>query len=159
MGFGTDVLGESGKTACYSKAGLAEGTNANTIKTAAPNGAGIDYAIEGIAYHKADTDNIAMTAHAVQAVSTSCLYLVQINAAGTVSTKKGNEVLTADITAGRKNLQWPVPDADNCPIGAVRVDTNSSTTFTAGSTDLGAAGITDTYYDFIGGLPAYPITS
>lgn len=159
MGFASDTLGEGGRTASYSKAGLAEGTNANTIKIAAPNGAGVDYSIDGIAYHKADTDNIAVTAHAVQPVATKCLYLVQIDSAGTVSTKKGQEVLTADLTAGRKSLQWPVPDASKCPLGGYKVETDASTTFTNGSTDLGAAGITDTYYDFAGGMPNKPLTS
>ncbi len=152
---GQDILNNSGVTACYAKAGLAEGTNAATIKIVAPNGTGIDYVIHGIAYNKADTDNIAVTAHATQAVSTSCLYLVQINAAGTVSTKKGTEQLTASL-GDNLAIQWPTPDADNCPIGGYKVALNSSTTFTNGTTDLGAAGVTDTYYDFIGGMPLAP---
>ncbi len=155
---GQDILNNSGVTGCLSKAGLAEGTNAATIQIAAPNGAGIDFAIDGVAYHKADTDNIAVTAHAQQAVSTSCLYLVQINAAGTVSTKKGTEQLTAGLGDNRA-LQWPQPDDDQCPIGGYKIATNGSTTFTNGTTDLGAAGITDTLYDFVLGLPLAPQTS
>lgn len=155
---GPDTLAFSGQTGCFAKAGLAEGTNAATIKTAAPNGAGIDYAIDGIAYHKADTDNIAVTAHAQQAVSTSCLYLVQIDSAGTISTKKGNEELTADLGIN-KSLQWPFPDDGKCPIGGYKVALDASTTFTNGTTDLGAAGVTDTYYDFIGGMPLAPQVS
>lgn len=152
---GPDILALSGRTACYSKAGLAEGTNAATIKIVAPNGAGIDFAIDGIGYHKADTDNIAVTAHAVQAVSTSCLYLVQIDSAGAVSTKKGNEELTADLGVN-KSLQWPVPDDDRCPIGGYKIALDASTTFTNGTTDHGAAGVTDTYFDFCGGMPNAP---
>lgn len=148
-----------GATASFSRAGLAEGTNAATILIAAPNGAGIDYAIDGLGYHKADVDNIAVTAHAQQAVSTKCLYLVQVDSAGTVSTVKGDEVLTADLTAGTKVLHWPRPDNDRCPIGAYKVETDAATTFTNGTTDLGAAGITDTYYNFIGGMPHKPLTS
>jgi len=148
-----------GATACFSSAGLAEGTNANTFKINAANGAGIDYAINGLAYHKADTDNIAMTAHGVQAVSTKCLYLVQIDSAGTVSTKKGTEVSTTALTNGTAVLHWPTPDADKCPVGAIKVETDGSTTFTAATTDLGAAGITDTYYNFAGGMPHEPLTS
>lgn len=154
-----DQLTERGATQCYSKAGLAEGTNAATIKINAPNGAGIDYAIDGTAYHKADTDNLAMTPLAQQAVSTKCLYLVQIDSGGTVSLKKGDEVATADLTAGVAVLNWPLPDDDNCPIGAVKVATSASATFTSGTTDLSAAGITATYYDFAGGMPAAPLTS
>lgn len=145
-------------TGCYSKAGLAEGTNATTIKTAAPNGAGIDYAINGIAYHKADTDNIAFTATAVQAVSTTCVYLVQIDSSGNVSMKKGNEVATASLGIN-DSAQVPFPDVDKCPIGYIVVATDASTTFTGGTTDLGASGITDTYVDLMGGMPEKPVTA
>lgn len=148
-----------GATECYSKAGLAEGTNANTIKTNAPNGAGTDYAINGFAYHKADTDNIAVTAHAQQAALTKCIYLVQINSAGTVSTKKGTEELTADLTAGKRVLHWPEPDADCCAIGAYKVALANAATYTNGSTDHSATDVTVTYYDFAGGLPVEPLTS
>ena len=155
---GQDILKNSGFTGCQTKAGLAEGTNAATIKINATDPAGIHFAIDGIGYYKANTDNIAVTAHAAQAVSMTCLYLVQIDADGTVSTKKGNEVLTADLPTGN-SCQWPFPDADRCPIGGYKVVTDGSTTFTNGTTDLGAAGVTDTYYDFIGGMPLAPQTS
>lgn len=155
---GQDTLMHSGQTACFSRAGLAEGTNANTIQISADNGNGIDYAIHGIAYHKATADNIAVTAHAVQAVSTSCLYLVQVDSAGTVSTKKGTEQLTASLGANLA-IYWPSPDEDKCAIGGYKIATSASVTFTNGSTDLGATGITDTFYNFIGGLPNAPQTS
>ena len=148
-----------GATMSFSSAGLAEGTNANTYKINAANGAGVDFAISGLCYHKADTDNIAMSAHAVQAVSTTCLYLVCLNSSGTASTIKGTAVLTADLTAGNKVLNWPTPTDDLCPIGAIKVVTDGSTTFTAATTDLGAAGITDTYYNFGGGMPHEPLAS
>lgn len=145
--------GYYGGTFCLSKAGLAEGTNANTIKTVAPNGAGIDYCIDGLMYHKAEGDNIAMTALAQQADLTSCLYLVQINAAGTISLKKGTERLTADLANDKFALEWPDPDASNCPIGGFKV-VNSGGTFTSGTTDLGAGTVTDTFYDFFAIPPA-----
>lgn len=148
-----------GATACFSAAGLAEGTSAATLKIAAPNGAGIDYAIDGIAYHKADTDNIAMTSHPTQAVLTRCLYLVQIDAAGTVSTKKGEEVLAADLVAGRTVLQWPRPDPGKCPVGGLKVALASSATFTAGVTDFSASNVTVTAYDFAAGMPSAPLAA
>jgi hypothetical protein len=144
---------------CLSSAGLAEGTNDATIKIAAPNGAGIDYTINGLAYHKADTDNIAVTAHTAQAALTTCIYLVQIDSDGTVSTKKGDEELTADLTAGTAVLHWPRPDDDKCPIGAYKIATATATTYTNGTTDNSAAGITDVYYNLAGGLPHEPLTS
>ncbi|MBI4695582.1 MAG: hypothetical protein HY749_16315 [Gammaproteobacteria bacterium] len=141
---------ERGGTRCLSKAGLAEGTNANTIKTAAPNGAGTDYAIYGYAYHKADTDNIAMNALAVQAVATKCLYCIQADTGGTVTLVKGDEVLTADLSAGKTVLHWPLPAAGQCALGFLKVETDATHTFTSGTTDLSAAGITATFYDVMG---------
>lgn len=149
--FGADGSGSSGKTGALGKAGLAEGTNAATIKTTNI----VDFAIDGVAYRKAVTDNIAVTAHAQQAASTSCLYLVQIDNAGTVSTKKGNEELTADLGVTR-NLQWPQPDDGKCPLGGYRIALDNATTFTNGTTDIGAAGVTSTFYDFAGGIPLAP---
>ncbi|MCB1282362.1 MAG: hypothetical protein KDB18_12650 [Salinibacterium sp.] len=158
------LAGNRSGTLCLSKAGLAEGTNAATIKTAAPNGAGIDYAIEGILYHKADGDNVAMTATeqdgstiTVQPDLYTCLYLVQINAAGTISAVKGPQVLSADLAAGNAVLKWPTPLDGNCAIGAVKIVTDGGT-FTYGTTDLSGTGVTDTWYDLFG-IPARPLTS
>lgn len=148
-----------GVTACHSKAGLAEGTNSATIKIVAPNGAGIDFSIAGIGYHKADTDDIAMTALAAQAALTTCLYLVQIDSDGAVSLKKGDEQLNASLSAGTVGLFWPSPDAGKCPIGGIKVKCANAATFTSGTTDLGASDVTDTYYDFVGGMPVATITS
>lgn len=137
-----------GGTFCLSKAGLAEGTNSATIKTAAPNGAGIDFCIDGILYHKADGDNVAMTALDAQADDTSCLYLVQINSSGTISMKKGTERATADVSNDEYALQWPEPDSGNCPIGGIKIVMDGGT-FTSGTTDItGGTGVTETFYDF-----------
>lgn len=154
-----DLLTQRGATECFTKAGLAEGTSAAKFKTAAPNGAGTDYAIDGICYHKADTDDLSFTAHAQQAAKTKCIYLIQIDKDGTLSSKKGNEELTANLTAGKVVLHWPEPDDDKCPIGAVKIETANTATFTANTTDLSATDITDTWYDFAGGMPQAPLTS
>ena len=149
-------------TACLSRAGLAIGDGAKTGPAiVAPNGAGIDYCIKGLAYHKADAATVLpLTAAAAQDVSTKCLYLIQINAAGTVSSVKGREVLTADLTAGNDVLEWPMPSDDTqCPIGAVKIETAAATTFTAGTTALDAAGITETYYNICLGVPIEGLTS
>ncbi len=122
---------------CFGAAGLAEGTNATTIQIAAA----IDFCINGVVYLKAITDNIAMTALPVQAISTFCKYLVTINASGTVVIVQGNIAATAALAL------VPAIDDDVAPLGYVQVATNGSTTFTSGTTDLGAAGITDTYVD------------
>lgn len=147
-----------GGTLCLSKAGLAIGSDTTMAKTAAPNGAGIDYAIKGIAYHKADTDDLFdLENNAVQTALYSCIYLCQLNAAGTASTVQGAEVLTADVAAGRKPLEWPEPDADNCPVGAIRVDAGASA-FTPQTTALTGGTVTVTYYDFMA-VPPTPLVS
>lgn len=149
-----------GGTFCCSKAGLAEGTNANTLKTAAPNGAGTDFCIDGIMYHDVDADNQAMTALAAQAVLTTCIYLVTVNGSATpaLTITKGTEQLTADLTAGTHTLAWPTPPADSCPIGAFKVACASTATFTSGTTDLSAANLTVVYYD-LASVPTAPLTS
>lgn len=149
---------QAGFTGALSKAGLGIGSTPAELSIAAPNGAGVDYAINGIAYHLADDATVAMTAMAVQADLTTCLYLVCLNAAGTLSTVKGEEVLTADLAAGTKVLQWPATPANLCPIGGFKVK-NIAGTYTGATTDLDAATVTDTYYDFAGGIPSAPLTA
>lgn len=144
-------------TFCLSKAGLAEGTNANTIKTNAPNGAGTDFCIGGVLYHKADTDNVAMTACAQQAANTTCLYTVSINSSLTVTMTKGTEILTADLGDGNSNISWPAVPAGECVLGGIKI-VLGATTFTSGSTDLSAANVTATYYDFFA-LPGTVVAS
>uniref|UniRef100_A0A6M3XKQ9 Uncharacterized protein n=1 Tax=viral metagenome TaxID=1070528 RepID=A0A6M3XKQ9_9ZZZZ len=148
-----------GGTACFSKAGLAEGTNDHTIKTAAPNGAGVDFAINGLSYHKADTDNIAPTVCDEQALGTTCLYVVTLQTDGDVVVTKGNEVDNDDLSGGYAVLDWPTPPAGECPVGAIKVAAGT-TAFTVGvddiTDDVGTGTIT--FYDFFA-VPAAPLTS
>jgi len=148
-----------GGTMCLSKAGIGiGGTDAKTLSIAAPNGAGVDYAINGIVYHKADAaDALAMTAAPVQADLTTCIYLVCLDSDGALSTVKGTAVLTADLTGGDAVLEWPEVPANKCAIGAVKI-ANSGGTFTAGTTALSAGTVTDTYYDFMC-VPVAPLTA
>ena len=121
----------------FGAAGLAEGTNAQTLQIAAA----IDYCIDGVAYLKAITDNIAMDALPEQPISTFAKYLASINAAGTVALTQGNIAATAALA-----LVPELPD-DSAPVGYFQIGTDGSTTFTSGTTDLSAAGITETYVD------------
>lgn len=125
---------------------LAEGTNANTMKTTAA----IDFAIDGVLYSKAATDNIALTACAAQADLTSCMYVILVKSDASVVTRKGTE----QKTGSGLPMFWPAIPSDEVVIGAIKV-ANSGGTFTAGSVDLGAATVTDTYYNFMQ-LPARP---
>jgi len=148
-----------GGTVCLSKAGLAIGTTPAELSIAAPNGAGVDYAINGILYHLADDATVAVTAAAVQAVLTKCIYLVCLDSGGTLSTVKGTAQLTADLTAGTAVLAWPTPTADTCCIGAFKVETKVAGTYTAGTTALTpAATLAVTYYDLFA-VPTAPLTS
>lgn len=124
-------------TGCLDAAVVAEGTNAATIKTTNA----ISFMIDGVLYAKAATDNIAVTAASVQAVSTKCMYLVSITAAGAVVVTKGTAV------GASENAYLPDLPAGNAPVGAFRIVTDGVTTFTAGTTDIGAAGITETFFD------------
>lgn len=162
-----------GLTMALNSAGLAEGTNANTIQIAN----NVDYIIDGAFYTKSSADNIAISysgpsvyqaaAGGIQAVNGSFtggvngstrIYGVFLNAAGAVSILPGPIVDSAELAAGRVALQWPDAPAGVCPIGAIRVALTAGTTFTPGSTDLGASGVTDTYYN-LADMPANPLTA
>lgn len=149
-----------GGTFCLSKAGLAIGDGAKTGPAfVAPAGAGIDFCIDGILYNHADAATVLpLTAAAVQPVLTKCLYLICVDSGGTVTSVKGTAVLTADLVAGTKVLQWPVPTASTCPVGAVKMTLASTATFTAGTTALDASNCTATYYDLFS-VPTAPLTA
>lgn len=160
-------------TICFAAAGLAEGTNANTIKTAND----ITYAIDGNFYSKSATDNIAISysgasvyqaaAGGVQAINgaftggvngSTRLYLVCLNSAGAASIVPGKIVDSAKLAAGTVSLDFPDAPLGVCPIGAIKVAVTAGTTFTPGTTDLGATGVTDTYID-LAGVPVAPLTA
>ena len=141
--------GLRGGTMCLSKAGLAIGDGAKTGPAiVSVVGAGIDFMIDGLLYNKGDAATVLpLTAATVQPADTTCLYLMQIDKDGTVTSAQGEPVLNTLLAAGAKRLLWPEVDADTkCPFGAVKVKT-VAVTFTPGTTALDASGITETYYD------------
>jgi hypothetical protein len=147
-----------GGTMCLAKAGLAIGSTAAELAIAAPNGAGVDYMINGKLYYLADDATVVVTAQTIQPALYTCLYLVQLDVDGTLSTVKGTQVLSTELAAGRAVLKWPEPTVDCCPIGAYRVVTAASYTYTAATTDHDATGVTTTYMDLMT-IPPGPITS
>lgn len=156
-----DINGlERGFTGCLTFVGLGIGSTAAELSLASTVGTGFDYAIDGVCYHGDDDASTASipAALAVQAADTTCLYLVEVDTSGVVSVKKGDEVLNADLVAGKTVLHWPQPTDGKCPIGAVKVKT-VAVTFTGGTTGFDASGVTDTYYNFAGGMPTAPLTS
>jgi hypothetical protein len=146
-----------GGTFCLSKAGMAEGTGDATVKINAPNGAGVDFAINGIMYHKADTDSIDPTSCTEQALGTTCLYIFTLNSSLTLDTIKGTEIANANV--GNDPVQWPDPVANTCPIGGMKIATGT-TAFQVGvddiTDDVGTGTIT--FYDFFA-IPDAPQVS
>lgn len=131
-------------------AGVAEGTNANTFRIVNAT----NYSIAGLGYLKAATDNLAFTAgHTALGNSQRCAFFVCLDAAGNVTTIQGDIVTPSPSGEVRRAAEIPNP-TDRVVIGAILVTTGSSATFTPGSTDLSAAGVTGTYYQFIGDYAA-----
>ena len=123
--------------ASLTSAGLAAGTNAGTFQT----GNALTFTNNGIFYSKNATNNVALTAgHAAVGPSKACLFGVFINAAGTFSTTQG-----PIVDAGDPCPVPPFPAGSVTLVGLIKVATNSSTTFTPGTTAFGAAGVTSTY--------------
>lgn len=139
----------SGGNMCLSSAGIAEGTNANTIQI----GNNITYFIDGEFKAKAATNNIAMAApsgaqpYKTQPINSTALYSVYIDGAGTVYVKQGDSVLSADIASGSK-LQYAAPEKSMSLLGFIKIVTNNVATFTPAGVDLSASGITATYLQY-----------
>jgi hypothetical protein len=155
---GNSIAALSGATACLAKAGLKIGSTATEVATAAPNGAGLDFCIDGIAYYKVDDATATLTAAAQQGLLTSCLYLVSVDSSAVISSVKGKEEVTTEL-GDNLSLQWPQPLADTCPIGGFKIALVSAATFTCGTTDLDASDVTATYYDFSLGIPNTPVVA
>ena len=169
----SDNLSNSfGATFTITSGVLAAGTTAGTVKTTAAAA----YALDGVHYSKAITDNIsiAYTGPEVYQAPTGVgasngsftggvggatrLYLLCFNAAGTVSVTPGRIVNSADLAAGRVGLDFPDAPYNQCPFGAVRIAVTANTSFIPGTTALNAAGVTTTYLN-LAGVPATPLTA
>lgn len=129
----------------FSDAAVAEGTNANTFKTTAT----LNYTINGTFYTKAATDNIAFatagSAFVAQPTATTSYYLFVIDTAGTITVVQGRDSGKSRAQGQPTPGEIPECPADRVPFAAMKIVNTSGADFTPGSTDLGAAGITDTY--------------
>ena len=125
--------------ASLTAAGVAEGTNANTFKTTNT----LAYTNNGVFKSKGATDNVAFTSGiGTVPPSSAALYAVWIDASGTFSNTRG------PVVAAGEPCPVPTPAAANLTlVGLIKVTTDGSTTFTPGSTDLSASGVTDVYMD------------
>jgi len=115
----------------------------------------VTFSINGLVYTIVDADNNIEFTAATQVALTTCLYLVCIDKDNTITVIKGDEVVTATLTAENTVLNWPVPTVKTCPIGAVKVV--ATAVFTRGTTELGT-GNAATYYDLLA-VPTAPLTS
>lgn len=139
-------MSEDFRNRVFTKAILAEGTNANTFKTTATT----IFSIKGVMYSKAATDNLAFSSgHTALAASQQCVFGVCLDSSGNVTTVQGP---IKDVGNDDAVLAWPVAGDAKALIGGIIVETGA-TTFTPGSTDLGAANVTDTYVDCDGQPP------
>lgn len=120
--------------------GLAASATSTKIKTTID----IIYFLYNAQYALDATDPITVTACAQQAVGKFCYYLVSVNASGTVTTTKG----TNDTYA------LPATPADNVAIGAFKIVTDATHTFTAGTTAFDATGITASFFSIDCGVAA-----
>lgn len=155
---------------CLSKITLA--INAASAATVKSTGATI-FSILGVLYTKAAlaAQSIAVThgfegnlvaagpAAYVQPAETTVIYVLALNAAGTVAVVQGtydgqSVTYPADLSKIiTGNGAVPTEPDGYTAIGALKVETAAATTFTPGTTLLDAAGVTVTYFD-IAALPA-----
>jgi hypothetical protein len=126
---------------CLNFVGLVIGSGT----TSAVNYDAFDFIIGGRAYEQAAGVDEALTVldyygtTNVQAADTTCFYLVVIDAAGVEYTIKGKDDETTELPG--------VPDG-YALMGIIKIVT-VAVTFTIGTTAFDAAGITDTFYDYI----------
>jgi hypothetical protein len=119
-------------------AGLAEGTNSATFKTTNT----LAFTNNGVFKSKGATDNLVFSTGTALAASQACLFGVWIDGSGNVSTTQGPIVAAGD--------PCPVPSQTTAGVtlvGLIKVTTSSAATFTPGTTDLSASGITDGFFD------------
>lgn len=124
----TKAVGDPATTAAVAQTII----GAKGVKT----GNTFQFVIDGHMGQLATTSNIALTGLVVP-ISSFCWFLASINTSGTITMTQG------DVG---KNMLPEIP-ANQAPIGALKIVTDATHTFTPGTTGLNSTGITDTYYD------------
>lgn len=134
-------------TRCYTKSVVAIGGTASKVR----NTATTVYSINGIMYTKASTDDLWTLAGTTVAASSTCYFLLCLDAAGDPVVVQGTSTGHGEIPKTNG-----IPTA--CPIGELKVVTSAAGTFIPGTTLLSAAQVTDTYTDLscvpVGGVAA-----
>ena len=133
---------------CMCKAGLAIGSTATKVKTVEASGSnGVTWSIDGLTYYKANTDDQFTLSGTALAAGEICMFLLGLNASGTATAVQSDIYTTTDIKNGLERIEFPQMTDGYCPIGCVVVETAAGYTFTPGTTELSATGVTDTYVD------------
>lgn len=120
------------------KAQVATATVTSQVKTTNQ----VDFFCSGSVFRKAATDNFWTLTGGVLAISSWRKYALVVDNAGTATVVAGTDSTVSAAAAG-----LPALPAGKCVFGILTVATNGATTFTPGTTLLGAAGITATYVD------------
>ncbi len=149
---------------CMTKATLAiNAGGAATVRTTGTT----SYLVGGLFYSKAAlaAQSLAIThdekgrpvaeglAAYVQPINTTVIYVIALNAAGTVAVVQGSyagqvQNYPRDLSRVETGVGGvPQVPEGYTPIGAIKVVTNGVATFTPGTTALDAAGLTVTYHD------------
>jgi len=136
-------------TFCAGKVGFSIDANANDVQTTTAavycvDGGwytlGIDAAID-ISAEIADLPSNLLTGY-------TQVFLFEVDGAGAYTVSAGDQVLTADITAGTKSANVPDPSSSTvCPFGMLKVVNATGSDFVLGTTALDTANITDTFTD------------
>jgi hypothetical protein len=157
LNLNTNIVGLTGS---LTAPGLAIGTTQGGTGTVNTSNT-LNFTIDGRLYTKSAATSAAVNpviAGQTQGLLTVCLYIVQVDSSGTISTVKGEEILVTDLTAGSKVLRWPQPSDNRAVLGAFRITLASSATFTLGVTALNASNVTAVFYD-LASVPSAPFTS
>ena len=120
----------------FTSGAVAITTNKAKFKTTAT----INYTIGGLMYTKAAADNLVFsTGHTALGANQACLFGLQLDASGNVTTVQGPVVAAGD--------PCPVPSPANnrAVFGLIKVVTTSA--FTPNTTEFDASGVTTTFYN------------
>ena len=135
---------------CFTAGGLSIDASANDVET----DNAVTFTVKGVFYSLSAITAIdisGLTGLSTTALADGKTQIFGFEAstdASTVTVVYGAQVTTADITAGTAEVSWPrASTTDHTVFGAVKVVNASSADFVLGTTNLSAAGITDTYYD------------
>lgn len=126
---------------CNGNAGIATGTTTSKIKTVNS----VSFSVDGKLFTKAGTDDFWTLTGGVLAVSSFRVYVLLVDAAGAATVASSSDSLVSAAKCILPDLFTTVEG--KAIFGYTTIATNASTTFTPGTTLLGAAGITTAHFN------------